>query len=91
MQKYTFFVKQTFFQDEVEILTFFGGLGGSLYPLKLITSVANGDFRLQDAQKTKAVPETTHKTEAKNAIKLIDLDRSYNIIFSLVNWGTEIY
>ena len=63
----------------------------SLYPLKLITSVANGDFRHQDAQKMKAVPETTHKTEAKNAIKLRELDRTYNIIFSLVNWGTEIY
>ena len=54
----------------------------SLYPLKLITSVANGDFRHQDAQKMKAVPETTHETEAKNAIKLRDLDRSYYTIFS---------
>ena len=77
MQKYTFFVKQTFFLGWSWNFDFFGGLAGSLYPLKLITSVANGDFRLQDAQKTKAVPETTHKTEAKNAIKLRELITSY--------------
>ena len=31
MQKHNFFVKQIFFQDEVEILTFFGGDGDDDY------------------------------------------------------------
>ena len=61
------FLLKTFFQDDVIL----EALGVS------ITSVPNGDFQHQNAQKTKAVPETTHKIEAKNVIKLRDLITSY--------------
>ena len=68
MQKYTFFVKQTFFQEEVEILTFFDG---------------DDDFGDDDEDEYSCNSVNFHARTSRFCIE-IDLDNSYQIMIMMI-------